>query len=194
MSFNFNYRPQPSLSSDTLQCIPNLITLEDNNRLCIMPDEKEIKEVVFDFSVLSAAGPNRYNGTFFQSCWDIIKKDIIAYVQDFFRGIKLTRFIPFSMPPNCPNINYLDYDDAIVIFSSGNTPSMRLITNWIKVYESSSGQLVNRDKSFFLLTSKTSARRINRLRRCTNFMDKNFSSIYLGFPLYVGRKKLEYFD
>jgi len=49
------------------------------------------------------------------------------------------RFIPFSMPPNCPNINHLDYADEIVIFSSGNTPYMRLIMKWIKVYESSSG-------------------------------------------------------
>ncbi|KAG5572281.1 hypothetical protein H5410_062047 [Solanum commersonii] len=31
-----------------------------------------------------------YDGTFFQSYWDIIKEDIIAYVQDFFRGKKLT--------------------------------------------------------------------------------------------------------
>ena len=29
-------------------------------------------------------------------------------------------FIPFSMPPNCLNINHLDYVDDIFIFSSGN--------------------------------------------------------------------------
>ncbi|KAG5594427.1 hypothetical protein H5410_035659 [Solanum commersonii] len=97
-------------------------------------------------------GLHGYDGTFFQSYWDIIKEDIIAYVQDFLEGKTdqvlsrslndlndHNRFIPFSMPPNCPNIKHLDYADDIVIFSNGNTPYMRLIMNWIKVYESSSG-------------------------------------------------------
>ena len=71
-------------------------------------------------------------------------------------------FIPFSMPPNCPNISNLDYVDDIFIFSSGNIPSMRLIMNCINVYELSAGKLVNRDKTLFLPASKTSAQWINR--------------------------------
>jgi len=51
-----------------------------------MPDEKEIKEVVFSLSALSVVGLHGYHGTFFQSYWDVIKEDIIAYVQDFLEG------------------------------------------------------------------------------------------------------------
>ncbi|XP_060200827.1 uncharacterized protein LOC132629107 [Lycium barbarum] len=103
-------------------------------------------------------------------------------------------FIPFTMPSNCSTINHLAYADDIVIFSSGKTSSLKLIMNTINDYENSSGQLVNGDKSFFFPSPRTSAQRINRIRNCTSFMDKSYPFTYLGCPLHVGRKKLEYFD
>ncbi|KAM3322277.1 hypothetical protein P3S67_003428 [Capsicum chacoense] len=69
----------------------------ENDRLCQIPEEQEIKEAVFSLSATSAAGPNGFNETFFQSCWDIIKEDIKAYVQEFFKGLK-TRRSPFPVP------------------------------------------------------------------------------------------------
>jgi len=47
---------------------------------------------------------------------------------------------------------------------------------------------------FLLTDSKASAYKINRIRRCTGFMDKGFPSTYLGCPIYVGRKMISYFD
>lgn len=67
---------------------------------------------------------------------------------------------------------------------------MKQITN----YERASGQRVNKQKSFFLTDLKAGAYRINRIRACTGFMDKTFSFTYLGCPIYVGRKKICYFD
>ena len=103
-------------------------------------------------------------------------------------------FIAFSMPPNCPNINHLDYVDDIFIFSSGNIPSIRLIMNCINAYELSSGKLVNRDKSLFLPVSKTSAQRINRWKRCTNFREKTFLLLILVAHCMLVRNMLECFD
>ncbi|KAK4709985.1 hypothetical protein R3W88_004498 [Solanum pinnatisectum] len=98
------------------------------------------------------------------------------------------------MPLHCLIINHLAYADNIVIFSNGKSSSLRLIMNCINDYEISSDQLVNRDKSFFFPPPRTAAQRINRIRRCTCFMDKTFPFAHLGCPLYVSRKLIVYFD
>ena len=81
-----------------------------------------------------------------------------------------------------------------LFFSSGNIPSIRLIMNCINAYELSSGKLVNRDKSLFLPVSKTSAQRINRWKRCTNFREKTFLLLILVAHCMLVRNMLEYFD
>ncbi|XP_060216327.1 uncharacterized protein LOC132643819 [Lycium barbarum] len=103
-------------------------------------------------------------------------------------------FILFSMNKRGPHINHLAYADDIVIFCSGNSKSVKLIMKQITNYEKASGQLVNKEKSFFLTSIKTSPYRINRLRNCTDFMDKPFPFNYLGCPIYAGRKRIAYFD
>lgn len=75
-----------------IDCIPKLITSEDNQMLIITSEEDEIKHVVFNMSIDSFAGPDDYNGKFFQSCWTIIKNNIIGFVHDFFRGKILMKF------------------------------------------------------------------------------------------------------
>ncbi|XP_075108949.1 uncharacterized protein LOC142180776 [Nicotiana tabacum] len=242
----FNLNQQPSVSNDILNCIPNLITEQNNKRLIILPSEEEIKDTVFSMSIESSAGPDGFNEKKFQATWDIIKRDIIEIVMDFFKGKNLTKFyshtcialipkarllylfswtqargsfIPslfilvaevltrslnnlihkenftsFSMNKRGPQINYLAYADDIVIFCGGNSKTVKTVIKEIRKYEKASGQLVNKDKSFFLTGPKTSAYRINRLRDCTGFMDKSFPFTYLGCPTYVGRKKICFFD
>ncbi|XP_075078004.1 uncharacterized protein LOC142164261 [Nicotiana tabacum] len=60
--------------------------------------------------------------------------------------------------------------------------------------EKVSGQRINTNKSFFVVAPNTKASRINRIRNSTGFMDKNFPFTYLGCPIYVGRKRICYFD
>lgn len=93
-----------------------------------------------------------------------------------------------------PQINHLAYAEDIVIFNSGNSKSVKLIMKQIKNYEDAFEQKVNGNKSFFLTAPETSAYRINILRVCTIFMDKQLPFTYLGCPIYVGRKKISYFD
>ncbi|XP_075103911.1 uncharacterized protein LOC142178420 [Nicotiana tabacum] len=236
----FNLK-QSTGNSRLLDCIPSIVTDEDNVALTRLPDEKEIKDAIFSMSSDSSAGPNGYNGKFFQCCWKIIKQDswieiieiLISEVwcsiiingsrKGFFtssQGLKqgdplspslfilaaevLSRslnklhtnenFIPFSMSCRGPQVNHLAYADDIVIFSSGNTKSVNLIMKQIKNYEKASGQKVNDNKNFFLTSPRTSAFRINRLRCCTRFIEKSFPFTYLGCPLYIGRKRISYFD
>lgn len=75
-----------------LNCIPSNVTEDENRILNDIPSENEVKQAVFDMSPSSTAGPEGFNGTFYQTCWDIIKYDVTDMVQDFFNGKNLTKF------------------------------------------------------------------------------------------------------
>ena len=53
------------------------------------PTEEEVKTVVFQMNGESSSGPDGFKGSFFTSCWDIIKGDVDRVVCDFFVGAKL---------------------------------------------------------------------------------------------------------
>ncbi|XP_019260712.1 PREDICTED: uncharacterized protein LOC109238686 [Nicotiana attenuata] len=67
-----------------LSCIPSMITPEDNVILSADPTLQELKEVVFSMNPTSVARPDDFNGKFYQSCWDIIKDDLLNVVLAFF--------------------------------------------------------------------------------------------------------------
>ncbi|XP_019258738.1 PREDICTED: uncharacterized protein LOC109236955 [Nicotiana attenuata] len=100
----FNLNQQPSVSNDMLNCIPNLTTEENNERLTIMPLEEEIKDTVFSMSIESSAGPDGFNRKFFQATWDIIKQDIIEIVRDLFKGNNLTKFYSHTCNALIPKV------------------------------------------------------------------------------------------
>lgn len=98
------------------------------------------------------------------------------------------------MPSRGPKINHFAYADDILIFMESNNKSIKLIMNKIKKYGMESGQKLIVNESFFITAPNTKAGRINRIRRTTSFMDKQFSFKYLGCHIYVGRKKICYFE
>ncbi|XP_019232877.1 PREDICTED: uncharacterized protein LOC109213527 [Nicotiana attenuata] len=87
----FNIKHQFN-DNEILECIPRIITEEDNIVLTTIPNTEEIRDVVFDMGANSAAGPDGFNDTFFQKCWDIIKDDITGFMQEIFNGKRLTKF------------------------------------------------------------------------------------------------------
>lgn len=48
--------------------LPGLITSEENEEMEKLPDEIEVKQVVFSFNVNSAGGPDSFTGAFCQVC------------------------------------------------------------------------------------------------------------------------------
>ncbi|OIT20481.1 hypothetical protein A4A49_65757, partial [Nicotiana attenuata] len=72
--------PGNSIREDLLSCIPTVVNSEDNFTLTSDPSMSELKEVVFSMNPNSAAGPDGMNGKFYQSCWDIIKEDLLLVV------------------------------------------------------------------------------------------------------------------
>ncbi|XP_060202682.1 uncharacterized protein LOC132631098 [Lycium barbarum] len=87
--FNLNHN---FTNHNILNVISECINNNDNVSLITIPDLEEIKNVVFNMSPSSAAGPDGYNGNFFQKCWNIIQEDIKNMVHAFFNGKNLTKF------------------------------------------------------------------------------------------------------
>lgn len=67
-----------------LKYILAIVTQDHNQMLQIMLDIEELKQVVFSMSPHSGVGPDGMNGKFFQACWNIINRVLLAIVPVFF--------------------------------------------------------------------------------------------------------------
>lgn len=59
---------------------------QENEELCKPFSEAKIKDALFQMEVNKAAGPDKIPIEFYQSCWDIVKHDIIQLFADFHAG------------------------------------------------------------------------------------------------------------
>ena len=100
----------------------------------------------------------------------------------------VTDFTPFSCPATCEPITHLAYADDVLIFSAADKKSLKAVKRIIQEYEKVSGQQVNASKSGFLVDKKAPKEMISRIRHCTGFTRKKFPTMYLGCPLFQGRK------
>ncbi|XP_060182469.1 uncharacterized protein LOC132612163 [Lycium barbarum] len=94
--FSDIFKEDHDLELQHLDCINQRVTQEDNIMLDAIPDEEEIKTAVFYLNPDSSPGPDGFGGAFYQSCWNIIKSDLIEFIQQFFGGTGLTRFYTSS--------------------------------------------------------------------------------------------------
>lgn len=61
-----------------------MVSAEENNWLTSVPSIDEVKAVVFDLNGDGAPEHDMFGGHFFQLYWDIIARDVVCSVQDFF--------------------------------------------------------------------------------------------------------------
>lgn len=101
------YNPDYSM----LDLIPAMIMLEENDHMTALPCEEEVKEVIFQLSGSSAAGPDDFTGLFFQYCWEIMVSDVTNMVKAFFCGEMLPRYITHT------NLVLLPKKEEVKIFS-----------------------------------------------------------------------------
>ncbi|XP_059294764.1 uncharacterized protein LOC132047797 [Lycium ferocissimum] len=59
----------------------------------------------------------------------------------------------FYMADHGPQINHLAFADDMIIFMSGHKKSIRLIMKTLATYEATSGQKINKAKSYFMVAS-----------------------------------------
>ncbi|XP_027152155.1 uncharacterized protein LOC113758673 [Coffea eugenioides] len=102
-------------------------------------------------------------------------------------------FVGFKVPYACPSITHLSFADDVLIFSNGSSHSLKNIMQVLKEYQMCSGQLINVQKSCYLVHPSVSLARRRVIERITTFAWKSFPIRYLGFSLYLGRCKSSYF-
>lgn len=61
----------------------------------------------------------------------------------------------FYMQPKGPQVNQPSFADDVIIFTSGKKCTLKLIIKTLATYEKVSGQLINRNKSHFLVPDNT---------------------------------------
>ncbi|MQL89845.1 hypothetical protein Taro_022424 [Colocasia esculenta] len=74
-----------------MDCVPTLVTKENNYSLYASPSEQKIKEVVWSLDGARAPGSDGYSGIFFTTCWEIIASNVVEAVQSFFAGFPLPK-------------------------------------------------------------------------------------------------------
>ncbi|CAL8991500.1 unnamed protein product [Prunus brigantina] len=62
----------------------NAISVEEAEWLERPFEEEEVKRAVFDCGSDKSPGPDRFSMLLFQSCWDIVKEDLMKVMVDFF--------------------------------------------------------------------------------------------------------------
>ena len=68
------------------EVIPKMIDDTTNNLLIMSPSELEVKNAVFGLNPDGAPGPDGFGACFYQTYWEIIKKDVLAAVLQFFQS------------------------------------------------------------------------------------------------------------
>jgi hypothetical protein len=62
------------------------VSESDNAMLCSPFPKNEIKDALFSMERNKAAGPDKIPIEFYQTCWEIVKGDIIQLYNDFYEG------------------------------------------------------------------------------------------------------------
>ncbi|KAK3221896.1 hypothetical protein Dsin_008921 [Dipteronia sinensis] len=66
------------------------VSREENSLLVAIPSADVIHDEVFAMDALSAPGLDGFSGRFFQRCWEIVGRDVVLLVQDFFHSRVVT--------------------------------------------------------------------------------------------------------
>ncbi|XP_019240872.1 PREDICTED: uncharacterized protein LOC109220861 [Nicotiana attenuata] len=103
-------------------------------------------------------------------------------------------FNGFYMERRGPQITHLSFADDIIIFTSGSRYSLHKIMGILQAYEQTSGQLINKNKSHFMVSPSAFQSTSRRVTQITGFSRKNSPITYLGCPLYTGRKRIIFFN
>lgn len=101
---------------------------------------------------------------------------------------------PYKLGRNVHSISHLFFADDMLIFSNGRLSSLRNLKKLPQIYESSSCQQINLQKSSMFLSKQICGRKLARVQQVLECKVKQFPFNYLGAPLYKGRCKAEYFD
>ncbi|XP_043720986.1 uncharacterized protein LOC122668491 [Telopea speciosissima] len=100
----------------------------------------------------------------------------------------------FHLPRGCLGISHSLFADNTIIFTKGLKSSLKKILGFIGRYEDFSGQMVNRQKSCYIMSHKTSEARARMVGGISGFSRRTLPIIYLGVPIFTRRARAAFFD
>lgn len=83
-SFNNLFSTTPSNWEEVIDCIPNTITLNQNEELLKPVTDIEVKNALFQMHPDKSPDPDGMTPAFFQKHWSILGTDIVLMVRKFF--------------------------------------------------------------------------------------------------------------
>ncbi|KAK3193228.1 hypothetical protein Dsin_024538 [Dipteronia sinensis] len=137
-------------------------------------------------------------------CWEIVGRDVILAVHDFFHSGVVTpglnfNFIVFlstmrdsiTIDQFHPIVlgNFLFKVSSKILPDRGTIRNLRRVVHAFKVYASISGQLFNWSKSFIFFGSSISLARISSLQSLVWMQIGRLPFSYLGVPLFRGKPR-----
>ncbi|KAL0427612.1 UNVERIFIED_CONTAM: hypothetical protein Slati_2936000 [Sesamum latifolium] len=153
--------------------IPTIVTSEMGTALCRPVTTKEVKSVVFGMDIHRTVGLNGFNAFFYQHYWNVIQNDVVEAVEDFMREY-LTRGINRLFANNhsltykgSMGVSHLSYAEDIILFTNAKVRSLETVMDFLKEYEATSGQLINVEKSAFILSPNAPPMVRHRVKRIT---------------------------
>ncbi|CAA7397131.1 unnamed protein product [Spirodela intermedia] len=110
------------------------------------------------------------------------------------RAINQGLIRPYYSKRGCPIISHSLFADDAILFLNGCETSIRGLMSIISRYERAAGQLVNASKSSFTVGPSTPIGTIRRIQGLTRFSRGHLPFDYLGCPIFLGRRRIHYFD
>jgi len=93
-----------------------------------------------------------------------------------------------------PRINHLFFADDSLILMRANKGDAQELKRILQVYETASGQVINRDKSAVLFSPNTSSDDKEEVRQALNIVLEAKNEKYLGLPVSIGKSRKKAFE
>lgn len=126
------------------------ISFEENNSLTLIPSKEEIWLTLSNMNQWGASGPDGFQPGFFKANWNILGKDIICSVQEFFRSGILYKDFNHSFITLIPKISTPQTPGDFRPISLSNTIYKiisKILANRLKLIL---GKLISPSQSAFL--------------------------------------------
>jgi hypothetical protein len=107
-------------------------------------------------------------------------------MQGKIKGIKLAH--------SAPTVNHLLFADDSLLLMEANAESAAVVNSILQMYEASSGQVINREKSSIMFSPNTPRWAKEIIMQTLGLGLEAHGGKYLGLPLYIGRSKAKCFE
>eukprot|EP00253_Pinus_taeda_P035614 PITA_35614 len=87
--YNIGIQAEEGETNDFLSNIPQLVNDEENTVLCRPITTEEVIQVIWSMEADKAPGPDGFSIHFYQSCWEVMKSDLIKMIKGFMIKAKI---------------------------------------------------------------------------------------------------------